>query len=73
MPKIIRVGTDGTPTVIDPPAGPLAAQEYSLMQYNFSLFFGLAVQMYESTLVADNSPYDQFMDGNPNGDDLYFL
>lgn len=22
--------------------------------------------MYESTLVADISPYDQFMDGNPN-------
>jgi cytochrome c peroxidase len=36
------------------------------MQYNFALFFGLAVQMYESTLVADDSPYDQFMDGNPN-------
>ncbi len=65
-PKLIRVGTDGTSTVIDPPPGLPAANEYSLMQYNFSLFFGLAIQMYETTLVADNSPYDQFMDGNPN-------
>lgn len=65
--KLIRVGTDGTATVIDPPAsGTPAANEYSLTQYNFSLFFGLAVQLYEATLVADNSPYDQFMDGNPN-------
>jgi cytochrome c peroxidase len=65
-PKLIRIETTGRPTVIDPPSGALAANEYSLMQYNFSLFFGLAVQMYEATLVADNSPYDQFMDGNPN-------
>src|SRR6185312_4113734 len=28
-------------------------QEYSLMEYNFSLFWGVAIQMYESTLVAD--------------------
>jgi cytochrome c peroxidase len=64
--KLIRVGTDGTPTVIDPPAGTPAANEFSLMQYNFSLFFGLAIQMYEATLVADDSPYDRFMDGDPN-------
>jgi cytochrome c peroxidase len=65
-PKLIRVATNGIPTVIDPPAGPLAAGDYSLMQYNFSLFFGLAIQLYEATLVADHSPYDQFMDGNSN-------
>lgn len=65
-PKVIRIGTDGTPIVIDPPSVALAANEYTVTQYNFSLFFGLAIQLYESTLVADNSPYDQFMDGNPN-------
>jgi len=64
--KLIRVETNGTAIVIDPPTGVLAANEYSLMQYNFALFFGLAIQMYETTLVADHSPYDQFMDGNPN-------
>ncbi len=36
------------------------------MQYNFALFFGLAVQMYEATLVSNDSPYDRFVDGDPN-------
>ena len=36
---------------------------YSLMEYNFSLFFGLAIQLYEATLVADDTPYDRFMMG----------
>jgi len=41
---------------------PLGA--YTQMEANFSLFFGLAVQLYEATLVSDDSPYDRFMDGN---------
>ncbi|WP_016873331.1 cytochrome-c peroxidase [Chlorogloeopsis fritschii PCC 9212] len=43
---------------------PLNTNEYTLMEYNFSLFFGLAVQEYESTLVADQTPFDQFLSGN---------
>lgn len=38
--------------------------KYSQMESNFSLFFGLSIQLYESTLVADNTPFDQFMEGN---------
>jgi cytochrome c peroxidase len=38
--------------------------EYSQMEYNFSMFWGVAIQMYESTLVSDNSRFDQFMEGN---------
>lgn len=38
--------------------------EYSQIESNFSLFFGLSVQLYESSLVADNTPFDQFMEGN---------
>jgi cytochrome c peroxidase len=34
------------------------------MDYNFSLFFGLAIQLYESTLISDDSPFDRFMEGN---------
>ncbi len=34
------------------------------MEYNFSLFFGLAVQLYESTLIADDTPYDRYMLGD---------
>jgi len=44
----------------------LASDEYSLMDYNFSLFFGLAIQLYESTLISNDSPFDRFMDGNSN-------
>ncbi|MBR8835735.1 MAG: cytochrome C peroxidase [Stigonema ocellatum SAG 48.90 = DSM 106950] len=42
----------------------LSPQQFSLIDYNFPLFMGLAIQMYESTLVSDNSPYDQYQDGN---------
>ena len=42
----------------------LSTIQYTQMEYNFSLFFGLAVQAYESTLVSDNSPFDQYFDGN---------
>lgn len=31
---------------------------YTQMEANFSMFFGLAIQMYEATLVSDDSPFD---------------
>ena len=34
---------------------------YSQMESNFSLFWGLAIMMYESTLVSDETPYDKFV------------
>lgn len=37
---------------------------FSQMEANFSLFFGLAVQMYESKLVSDRTPFDRFMAGD---------
>jgi cytochrome c peroxidase len=43
---------------------PLNTDEYTEMEYNFSMFWGVAIQMYESTLVSDNSRFDQFMEGN---------
>lgn len=47
-----------------PPGGVfLAANEYTLHEYNFSLFFGLAVQLYQMTLVSDDSPVDRHFDG----------
>ncbi len=49
--------TTGTPANTD---------EFTLMEANFSFFWGLAIQMYESTLVSDDSPYDQFQDGDVN-------
>jgi cytochrome c peroxidase len=37
--------------------------EFTQLQANFSLFFGLAVQLYESTLVANDTPFDRFLEG----------
>lgn len=36
---------------------------YTLMETNFSLFFGIAVMLYESTLVSDDAPIDRFLEG----------
>ncbi len=46
------------------PAGTPAADTLSQMEANFSLFFGLAIQMYEATLVSDQTPFDVFMQGD---------
>jgi len=40
---------------------PASNTEYTMMEINFSLFFGLAVQAYEATLIADDSRFDQFV------------
>lgn len=37
---------------------------YSQMEANFSLFFGLAVQLYQATLVSDDTPFDRFVEGD---------
>jgi cytochrome c peroxidase len=37
---------------------------YSLSEANFSLFYGLAVMIYEATLVADLSEFDKWMMGD---------
>jgi cytochrome c peroxidase len=63
-PKLIRVDEQGHATVVNRRDDDPETDEFTLMQHNFALFFGLAVQMYEATLVADDSPYDRFMDGD---------
>ncbi|MBI3775341.1 MAG: cytochrome C peroxidase [Gammaproteobacteria bacterium] len=42
--------------------GTTGSMQYSQMEANFSLFFGLAVLVYQSTLVADRTPFDQWME-----------
>lgn len=37
--------------------------EFSQMEANFSLFFAVAVMMYERTLIADDTLYDQYQEG----------
>ena len=63
--QIIKVDANGTRS-FKQPQGALATDEFTLMDYNFSLFFGLAIQLYESTLISNDSPFDRFMEGNRN-------
>lgn len=63
--QVISVDDKGKRTFNkNPQKGSLATNEYTLMEYNFPLFFGLAIQVYEATLVANDTPYDQFQEGN---------
>ncbi|HEX7288213.1 MAG TPA: cytochrome c peroxidase [Candidatus Angelobacter sp.] len=62
----ICVASDGSETLINPTATPAqtcpaGTQEYTQMEYNFSLFWGLAIQAYESTQRADQTPFDQYL------------
>ncbi|MBI2832702.1 MAG: hypothetical protein HYX79_10650 [Chloroflexi bacterium] len=58
--NIITFDVNGN-RVINPPGTP---NGYTQMEANFSLFFGLAVQAYESTLVSDRTRFDLFMEGD---------
>ena len=39
---------------------------YTQLEANFSLFWGLAVMMYGSTLIPDQAPYDLYQEGQVN-------
>jgi cytochrome c peroxidase len=42
----------------------VGGKSYDQAEANFSLFFGLALQLYQATLVSDQAPYDQWAAGN---------
>jgi cytochrome c peroxidase len=49
-----------------PRKGGLTTDQFTQMEFNFSLFWGIAIQMYEATLRADDSAMDQAFDsGSP--------
>jgi cytochrome c peroxidase len=60
--KIIQADDEGTPTVLFGPA--TGSNQYALMEWNFSLFFGLALQEYMATLVDGDTPFDRFQKGD---------
>jgi cytochrome c peroxidase len=64
--NIIQVNADGSISVLPAPRSgkPLADNQFTMMEFNFSLFWGLAIQAYETTLVADQSRVDLFLEGN---------
>ena len=55
---------DASGRVIVESGVPSRPGEYSQMSYNFGLFFGLAVQAYEATLVSDDTAVDRFLSGD---------
>jgi len=68
--RLIRVNADGSTTLVpkndgECEDGTCGDDEYALIQYNFSLFFGIAVQLYEATLVSDDTPWDRFRREHP--------
>ena len=46
-------------------ASGLTPEGFTQMEANFSLFWGLAIQLYEATLVSDQTPLDRFLGGDP--------
>ena len=41
----------------------LTPDGFTQMEANFSLFWGLAIQLYESTLISDQTPFDRWIGG----------
>ena len=63
---IVRVEPNGSLAFVPRPNRPLRDNEYTMLEHNFSLFFGLSVQLYEMTLISDDAPIDRFFEGQPN-------
>ena len=55
---------NGEFVIIDRPRGKLADNQFTQMEANFGMFFGIAVQLYETTLVSGDTPFDRFMEGD---------
>ncbi len=63
--KLVQRRPDGTVAFVSAPDSDPRTIEASLMQHNFALYFGLAIQLYEATLVSDDSPWDRFRRQHP--------
>ena len=59
--EYVRINADKSRTIVPKKEGD---NDYAQMEINFSLFFGLAVQLYQATLVADQTPFDAWLAGD---------
>jgi len=62
--EIVTFDANGIPAFQPDPGTPLTTDQYTQMEANFSIFFAVAVQAYETTLRADDSRLDKFFEGN---------
>jgi cytochrome c peroxidase len=46
-------------------------EQFTQMEANFSMFWGLAIQLYEATLVSDNTPFDRLLGGDSTAIDNF--
>jgi cytochrome c peroxidase len=42
----------------------VGGQSYSQIEANFPLFWGMSIELYEASLLSDETPYDRFLEGN---------
>src|SRR4030095_2021871 len=64
--QIVRVDSSGALAFVPRPHRALRNNEYTMLEHNFSLFFGLSIQLYEMTLISDDAPVDRFFEGQQN-------
>jgi cytochrome c peroxidase len=62
--KRIQFLLNGQVRVVDPSQITDPARTFTLMEANFALFYGVAVMLYERTLIADRTPFDRWMEGD---------
>ncbi|HCP13800.1 MAG TPA: hypothetical protein DIT89_15810 [Planctomycetaceae bacterium] len=60
-----EAGSQDVPLVLSKVSKDDATTFGTLMQANFSLYWGLSLLMYQSTLVSDRAPFDSMMLGDP--------
>jgi cytochrome c peroxidase len=60
---IVIVAPTGSIAFAPRPNRPLRDNEYTMLEYNFALYFGLSVQLYEMTLISNDAPVDRYFEG----------
>jgi cytochrome c peroxidase len=67
--KLVQVHEDGSVCFVSEDDRDPRTLELPVMHYNFALFFGVAIMMYEATLVSDETPWDRFRREYPSPTD----
>jgi cytochrome c peroxidase len=60
--KLVYFPPGGDPVAVNPGQTD-PARTFTLMEANFSVFYGVAVMLYERTLISDRAPFDRWMEG----------
>lgn len=50
--------------MVDSAGAANSSSDFTQAEFNFALFWGIAIQAYQSTLVSDDTPFDRFSEGN---------